>query len=96
MVQGPSLDAIAAIREPTSLDAQIAALKQLKNDIVGHDQRKELVVKQGVVEPLVAILATSSKATGKRKAAETNGEPASNAQHSWTREQDARLQAILI
>ena len=96
MVQGASFHAIAAIREPASLEAQITALRQLKNDIVGHDQRKELAVEQGVVQPLIGIIATTIKATGKRKAAETNGESASASLHSWTPEQDARLQAVLI
>ena len=96
MVQGPSLDAVEAIRDPPSLEAQINALKRLKNDIVGHDQRKELVVKQGIIEPLVNIISTPSKATGKRRAAETNGDHTLAASRSWAPEQEARLQAILI
>jgi hypothetical protein len=96
MVQGPSLDAIDTVRDPPSLEAQINALKRLKNDIVGHDQRKELVVKQGIIEPLVNIISTPSKATGKRRVAETNGEHAHAASRSWAPEQEARLQAILI
>ena len=96
MVQGPSLDAIEAIRNPQSLDSQISTLKQLKNDIVGHDQRKELVVKQGVIEPLISIISTSSKATGKRRVAETNGDSLHGARRPWTREEEARLQATLI
>ena len=96
MVQGPSLETIDAIRNAPSLDSQITALKQLKNDIVGHGQRKEIVVKQGVLEPLVNILSTGSKATGKRRIADTNGASAHAAQQPWTLEDDARLQATLI
>ncbi|KAK3700642.1 hypothetical protein LTR37_015831 [Vermiconidia calcicola] len=93
MVQGPSLEVMDAIRDASSADEQINALKQLKNDIVGHDQRKELVVRQGIIEPLVNILSSASKASGKRRAGESNG---AWTQHSWTPEEEARLQATLI
>ena len=96
MVQGPSLEAIETIRSPSSLESQIQALKQLKNDIVGHDLRKELVVRQGVVEPLVNILSSSRKATGKRRVAETNGESSPATRRPWTQEEETRLQATLI
>lgn len=91
MVQGPSADTIAAIRNPT---AQIASLKQLKNDIVGHEQRKELVVKQGILEPLVEILAAPARAAGKRNSA--NGVSLQQIPTAWTQEDEARLQATLI
>jgi hypothetical protein len=92
MVQGPSSEAIEAIRNPSSIEEQISTLKQLKNDIVGHAQRKELVLKQGVVEPLVKTVSVAGKATGKRR--ESNGVP----QHPlpWSLEDEARLQAILV
>ena len=95
MVQGPSPEIIESIRNPTSTEAQISSLKQLKNDIVGHDQRKELVVKQGILDPLVDILASSPrKAAGKRSA--TNGVSLPQTPSSWTHEDEARLQATLI
>lgn len=94
MVQALSSEIVDAIRNPPSLDAQLASLQQLKNDIVGHDQRKELVVKQGIVQPLVDILsAPSSKAAGKRSA---NGVSPQQTARTWTQEDDARLQATLI
>lgn len=49
--------ALAEIRDPTlPADALIVALKSLKNDIVGHEQRKELVIRQGIVPHLTAVL----------------------------------------
>lgn len=95
MVQGPASEVIEAIRISASIDHQIAALKQLKNDIVGHEQRKELVVKQGVVEPLVSILSIASKATGKRPQGNGN-EAGVQLSPQWTNEDEARLQATLI
>jgi hypothetical protein len=72
MVQAPSAEAVEAIRNAPSLERQIASLRQLKNDIVGHDQRKELVVKQGVIQPLVDVLIAAQKASGKRRAGESH------------------------
>jgi hypothetical protein len=51
----PSLEAIRN-HPSSSLREKIAALKQLKHDIIGHDQRKELVICHGVVAPLVRNL----------------------------------------
>ncbi|KAK4987804.1 hypothetical protein LTR50_004356 [Elasticomyces elasticus] len=56
MVLGPSIEALQELQNPTSLDAQIAALRRIKNDIVGHEQRKELVVRHGIIIPLAKIL----------------------------------------
>jgi hypothetical protein len=42
--------------QSASLKQQVAALKQLKHDIIGHDQRKELVVCHGLVRELVRKL----------------------------------------
>jgi armadillo repeat-containing protein 8 len=61
------------IRNPTSIQAQIAALKQLKNEIIGHDEKKELVIRYGIVAPLVRNLTSSLKASGKRRSREFNG-----------------------
>ena len=94
MVQGPSLEVLEAIRNPSSLRQQITSLKQLKNDIVGHDQRKELVVRHGVVEPLVNILSSAGKSNGKRK--DTRGSAVVSSVSTWTEEDEARLQATLI
>ena len=81
MVQGPSPEVIQSLRHSTSREAQILTLKQLKNDIVGHEQRKELVVKNGLAEALTDIL-TSTAAT-----------PAGG---QWSEVDEARLQATLI
>jgi hypothetical protein len=88
MVQATSLAAIEALRNADSAYQQIESLRQLKNSIVGHDQRKELAVKQGVLEPLVKIV--SSPPSSEYNGAATG--------HTQARaEQDAaRLQATII
>ena len=53
----PMSSALAEICDPTvPANALIAALKTLKNDIVGHEQRKELVIRQGIVPHLTSVL----------------------------------------
>ncbi|KAK5122847.1 hypothetical protein LTR85_003762 [Meristemomyces frigidus] len=86
MVSAPSLQAIQT--PGASVGDQISALKEVKNDIVGHEQRKELLVKSGIVDTLVGILSAASKATGKRRS--------SNNSVSQTQEDEVGLQATLV
>jgi hypothetical protein len=88
MVQATSLAAIEALRNADSAYQQIESLRKLKNSLVGHDQMKELAVKQGVLELLVKIV--SSPPTSEYNGAATG--------HAQARvEQDgARLQATII
>ena len=60
--------ALLELRSPTSPSAQVEALRDLKNEIVGHDQRKELAVRHGVVAPLARILRAEARRGGKRRA----------------------------
>jgi hypothetical protein len=88
---------LAEIRNPSSIQEQIAALKQLKNEIIGHDQRKELVVRHGIVVALVRNLQTSAKASGKRWSREVNGNGVTLGKgHAWTHEDELRLQTTTI
>lgn len=93
MVQGPSRELIDAIRRPASSAAQVAALRQIKNEIVGHEQRKEIAVKQGVVEPLLSILANRYESNDGKYTGNTD--EARDAAHCKQVE-DAVLQALLI
>jgi len=88
MVQAASLAAIEALKNADSAYQQIESLRQLKNSIIGHDQRKELAVKQGVLESLVKIV--SSPGTG-----DYNG-AASGYTQPRTQQDEARLQATII
>lgn len=83
-----SLAAIEALATADSPQQQIESLKQLKNNLVGHDQRKEIAVKNGVLESLVAIISTP--ASGQQNGASTGQGQA------WTQQDEARLQAIII
>ncbi|KAJ9665368.1 hypothetical protein H2201_004445 [Coniosporium apollinis] len=97
MARAPTPPALAELREPTSIESQTTALKQLKNEIVGHDQRKELAIRRGVVGSLVRILTATTKASGKRRSRELNGNAAaSRGETAWTGEDEVRLQATLV
>ncbi|KAF1926572.1 armadillo repeat domain-containing protein [Didymella exigua CBS 183.55] len=59
--------ALAELSNPTSSEAQVIALRNLKNEIVGHEQRKELAVTYGVVRPLAGLLREGVRRGGKRR-----------------------------
>ncbi|KAL1601462.1 hypothetical protein SLS60_006377 [Paraconiothyrium brasiliense] len=62
--------ALIELSNPSSPEAQLNALRNLKNEIVGHEQRKELAVVHGIVKPLAGLLRTETRKVG------TTGGPA--------------------
>ena len=48
------------LASPGTAEGKTAALRSLKNEIVGHEQRKELAVASGVVQPLARLLGQES------------------------------------
>ncbi|KAL6708305.1 hypothetical protein ACN47E_003229 [Coniothyrium glycines] len=94
--------ALAELSSPTSPEAQVTALQALKNEIVGHEQRKELAVLHGIIKPLTGLLGAEARRGGKRRRNGTNG-PASGfksddraSQSEWTIEDELRFQATLV
>jgi hypothetical protein len=47
---------LGELRNPQSTQSHVAALKALKHDIIGHEQRKELVIHHGIAPLLVRNL----------------------------------------
>lgn len=100
--------ALLELRSPTSPSAQVEALRDLKNEIVGHDQRKELAVRHGVVAPLARILRAEARRGGKRRArgGVANGNAVAAAgssaagperrERDWGCEEEMRLQATVV
>jgi hypothetical protein len=83
---------LSELRIPTSPASQLAALRALKNEIIGHEQKKEMWVGLGVVAPISRILNTH-KGVGKRR----YREPQDSVEGSrMSDEEEARLQAIII
>ncbi|KAL5114202.1 hypothetical protein ACEQ8H_007904 [Pleosporales sp. CAS-2024a] len=102
MVRSTIPSALAELANPSALDAQLAALQSLKNEIVGHEQRKELAVTHGVVGPLAGLLRVEARRGGKRRRHHGNGHGSglfseNNSAHAeWTSEDELRFQATLV
>ncbi|KAI9774945.1 MAG: hypothetical protein M1840_000161 [Geoglossum simile] len=84
---------LTQIRNPSSLVSQVSALKALKNELIGHEQKKEMWIGLGIVVPIVHLLG-HSKASGKRRSRELNGTGIYVQERPG--EDEARLQATII
>jgi hypothetical protein len=89
-------DILARLCAASSAGMQAAALRDVKDDIIGHEQKKEQWIRLGLVSQLVRIL--SAPLQPKRSnAAFAVTEPASSAVVGRdTNEELARLQATII
>ncbi|KAF2232122.1 ARM repeat-containing protein [Viridothelium virens] len=97
MVRSASAVILEELRNPTSPTAQIAALKHVKNELTGHDQKKAIALKQGLTNSLVQILEASLNAGGKRGTHEVNGHTDRQFDGSeWSDQEEIRLQAIMV
>lgn len=74
-------------------DEQLAALRTLKNDIVGHVQKKEKWIEAGVLEPIVKVL-EASRSTA--KASRRNSRGHINSFRSLTGDEAVRQHALQI
>ncbi|KZF20726.1 ARM repeat-containing protein [Xylona heveae TC161] len=100
MTRPASPPLLAELRDPSSISAQVAALRALKNEIIGHEQRKESWINLGVVPPVVRIL-TSARARGKAASSRDGNGMSRDGQgivhDSFGDAQDeARLQATIV
>lgn len=83
----PSPSYIAAqLPSFSSPDTRVAALRALKNELIGHDEKKELWVKSGVLKTLSATLSS-----GKGPMIHTE-----KCSESRSEQEEARLQAIIV
>ena len=87
---------LSEVRTASSPASQVKALKVLKNELIGHEQKKEQWVKLGVLTTLAHIL-TSTKDNGKNKHREDIGVASySRAQDEQSEDEEARLQAVIV
>ena len=87
---------LSELRNASSATSQVAALRALKNEIIGHEQKKEMWIGLGVLAPIARILNTH-KGSGKRRHRDVEGSRAHSKQKDGSRdEEEARLQAIVI
>lgn len=66
MSRAPNVALTAALQSQDQ-DEQLAALRSLKNDLVGHVQKKEKWIEAGVLEPVVKILNNSRSAASHQR-----------------------------
>ncbi|KAJ5619632.1 hypothetical protein N7510_003616 [Penicillium lagena] len=78
------------LHSPESISAQVASLRNLKNELIGHDQRKEAYVNAGIIPALGQVL------SARRPRAMTTEFNGSTQEKSKPEELEACLQAILI
>ena len=96
MTQPSTPPILSELRNASSPATQIKALRDLKNEIIGHEEKKRHWIGLGIVSPLVRIL-NSHRGTGKKKHRELNGSTSPLKPRSIrSEEEDARLQAIII
>ncbi|KAF2097649.1 ARM repeat-containing protein [Rhizodiscina lignyota] len=103
MARAPPPAALADLRAASSIQSQIVALRRLKNDLIGHDQRKEACIKHGAVNLLVELLNGALRAGGKRRRVDVNGgknatgrERRSSVDERWSHEDELRLQCTIV
>lgn len=83
------------LQSSESASTQAALLRTLKNELIGHDQRKEAYVAAGIIPALGRLL--SLRRPGKATGAESNGAALNQAPlYQNSDESEACLQAILI
>ena len=51
----PRLSWVAQIRNARNSTEQLAILRALKNELIGHPLKKETVVAQGILDPIVRL-----------------------------------------
>lgn len=69
MARPSSPPLLAQIRNPGSTSEQIITLRALKNEVIGHQQKKEMWLGLGILEPIVRI-ASSNKIYAKQNGKE--------------------------
>lgn len=80
-----------------SLSSQITILRALKNETIGHDQRKETLITWGIIPILSKILALRQPSGKVVAGAELNGSTKSRRLSGARSEEDeACLQAIIV
>lgn len=93
MSRGPDLAILTALLSRNQGE-HLSALGSLKNEVVGHFQKKEKWIKDGVLEPVVKVLSTSRSAA-KSSRRDSRGHIQS-ASRTLTGEETVRLQALQI
>jgi hypothetical protein len=80
------------LQNAESASAQITALRALKNELIGHDQRKEVLVTEGIIPALSQVLTSRWPATNRNESVL----PQDRSTHKNPEDYEACLQATLV
>jgi len=97
MTRRATLPILSELRSASSPASQVKALKELKNELIGHEQKKEVWIGMGVLTPLARIL-SSHKGDGKKKHRDINvsDDQEEKDGNAVPIEVEAQLQAIIV
>lgn len=96
MTRRATLPILSELRSASSPASQVKALKDLKNELIGHKQKKESWIEMGVLMPLARILnCHSDDGKKKHRAINVSDDPGSDG-HINSHEVEAQLQAIIV
>jgi armadillo repeat-containing protein 8 len=85
---------LTQLRNAKTCPEQSTALQALKNEIIGHHQKKETWVSLGVLEPVISTL-TSARPAAKSSSAK-DARPQASSRRPLSEEDNVRLQALQI
>ena len=100
MTRSLAASVLSELQNPTSSSATLSALTHLKNEIIGHDQKKEAWILEGIA-PLLVRCISPSRRESRASALKAHG--LANGPHTVagevvqpTEDERIRLQAIII
>jgi armadillo repeat-containing protein 8 len=84
------------LQHPASSATQLAALKALKNELIGHELRKRAWVNYGIIPILSRILSSRRSLSGKRATRELHGNGFQDGRGALSDDDASCLQAAVI
>ena len=96
MTRSPSSTLLAELQNPTSPSNLNSALVALKNELIGHEQRKKVWIEYGIVPILTHILENRRGDTGKRSSRNYKDAPTTEGNPTLTEDDTACIHATVI
>lgn len=88
---------LSEIRDPETASSRAESLRALKNELIGHDQKKQTWVEEGIVPVLSSVLASPLPKEKKPATAQTTGEGEHIGRHDGIDAADAsHREAVII
>ena len=91
-----SVPVLGQLRNATSPGEQTAALRHLKNQVIGHSLRKEQLVQHGLIDLLTHLLTTHVQSRPKPKKTSTNGSTLSPQSNGLSSSDEVRYQVLIL